>query len=502
MKGSIVTKLAKGPAAITLRSVFLAALAFGLNAPSRSYAATLTVCTSGCDYTTIVAAVAAATPGDTVSIQDAVHYESGIIVDRNLTIQGRGASDTAVDGSVGGTIFTVNDRVTATIQDLTIQNGSAGGISNGGTLTVSNSAISGNYSSEFEGIYSSGVLTITNSTVAGNYGYGTTIFSSGSLTISNSTVADNRVDGGAAAVTSIGTATVVNSTIARNSYYEIYGGTGIGNGGTLIVTNSTISDNGAGLVAGGGISNGGTLTVSNTTISGNYGDFGGGGIFNEGLATVKNSIVANSSGEGDGPWDCAGTITSLGTNLDTDGSCSGFTQVTSAQLNLGALALNSPRSGTETEALLPGSVAIDAVTDCTDVAGKAVTVDQRRVHRPQGRACDIGSFEVVQTPAQIVVKPVSVAFPDTVIGSTSNATVEVRNVGTAQLIGTVNTPKAPFGLTGSGSFSLEPKSSTTITLTFTPTSTKGISKADTVVSNSVLYSNEHIALHGIGKAAH
>jgi len=48
---------------------------------------------------------------------------------------------------------------------------------------------------------------------------------------------------------------------------------------------------------------------------------------------------------------------------------------------------------TATHALLPGSVAIDAVTDCTELGGNSVAQDQRGVARPQGAQCDAGAFE-------------------------------------------------------------------------------------------------------------
>ena len=57
-----------GPAIVLL----LALLAFSVTPSSPSYAATLTVCTSGCGYTSIAVAIAAANPGDTISTQDAV----------------------------------------------------------------------------------------------------------------------------------------------------------------------------------------------------------------------------------------------------------------------------------------------------------------------------------------------------------------------------------------------------------------------------------------------
>src|SRR5216683_749096 len=329
--------------------VLLTLLAFSLTPPSPSYAATLTVCASGC-YTTIAAAIAAANAGDTISITDAVHTEAGITVNKTLTIQGQGAANTAVNGNKAGSVFIVNFGVTATIQDMTIQNGSApafggGGILNYGTLTLSNSTLSGNSADAGGGIFNfyGGGATISNSTLSGNssnFGGGIYNFDCGTATISNSTLSDNRATYYGGGIYNNyyggGTVTIRNTTLSGNSATLYYGG-GIYNGGnTVTINNSTLSGNSA--TIGGGIYNSGTATISNSTLSGNSATYDGGGINNNGgTTTVKNSIVGNSSG-----GDCYGTITASGANLDTDRSCGGFTMVTPVQLNLGPLALNPP----------------------------------------------------------------------------------------------------------------------------------------------------------------
>ena len=59
----------------------------------------------------------------------------------------------------------------------------------------------------------------------------------------------------------------------------------------MIVTNSTVSGNTAG-INGGGVSNGDTLTVTNSTISGNTAGDRGGAVYNTGTLTLTNSTVS------------------------------------------------------------------------------------------------------------------------------------------------------------------------------------------------------------------
>ena len=69
----------------------------------------------------------------------------------------------------------------------------------------------------------------------------------------------------------------------------------LSSGGTVVVQNSTLSNNTA-YGSGGGIINSGTLTVSNSIVSGNSGRSWGGGILNYGSATIQDSRLSNNRG--------------------------------------------------------------------------------------------------------------------------------------------------------------------------------------------------------------
>jgi len=299
-----------------------------------------------------------------------------LVISQNLTISGPGAANLAISGGLPSAfacqVFVVNTAVTATISGVTIENGicsysplspmclSGGGIQNSGTLTVSNSTLSGN---------SAGV---------GELGGGIFNDNSGTLTVSNSTLSGNS--GG------------VHTSNAGGGIFNNFGG-------TVTVSNSTLSANSAD--TGGGIFNDGTLTVSDSTLSGNSGQNlpGGGGIFNQGTLTLKNTLLANESSGGN-CYINSGAVTSDGYNLSDDSTCTFLTatgdqnDVTGAATYLGPL---QPNGGpTSTIALLSNSTAIDAipVNECTDAFGNVVATDQRGVSRPQGKGCDIGAFEV------------------------------------------------------------------------------------------------------------
>ncbi len=306
-----------------------------------------------------------------------------------LTITGAGAATTIINGGGIDRVIQVLGLTTLELSSVTITNGdttsSGGGIFNRGTLTLTNSTVSGNTADGAGGgitNFDMGTATLTNVTVSVNTTGGSAggIFNSGTLTLTNSTISGNTAAQGGG-IENRGTLTLTNSTVTGNM--SLAGGGGILNlSGTLTLTNSTVSGNTAD-GAGGGISNSGEATLTNSTVSGNAAAFDSGGILHlDGPLTLKNSIIAGNSAP-----DCDGlAVTSLGNNIDGDSTCNlaGPDDQPGVDPLLGPLADNG--GPTQTQALLAGSPAINAGDDTA-----ALAIDQRGF--PRVGVSDIGAFE-------------------------------------------------------------------------------------------------------------
>src|SRR5581483_4509600 len=137
-----------------------------------------------------------------------------------------------VDGNRQDRVFDIGPLAPSQVSmaDLAIQNGvldppaqSVGGglrIGSGSTAALANVTVTQNGP---RGIANSGTLTLTSSTISRNFStageFGGGIYSTGALTMSQSTVSENRVSGFlvCGGIASSGAATITDSTIRGNS---------------------------------------------------------------------------------------------------------------------------------------------------------------------------------------------------------------------------------------------------------------------------------------------
>lgn len=281
-----------------------------------------------------------------------------------ITLNGNGATieRSPVDGTPPFRLVHVAATGDLTVQDLTFRGGSTSAALN--LLFPSNAG---------GGLLSRGTLTLTQSTISGN---------------------DAFIGGGLAVVGS--TLTCLVSTLSNNNASEGGGLAALDSAATVI--NSTISDNSA--CGGGGLTAlDSTVTVINSTISKNLALIGG-GILNDGTVTLTNTILANTAEHGS---NCAARAPhSAGHNLASEISCrlTGLGDQQGIDPLLGPLAGNGGPAATH--ALLAGSSAIDAGDDTTCPATDQRGVSQPKINAANGTANgDIGAFEVAAPLAAV-----------------------------------------------------------------------------------------------------
>lgn len=353
---------------------------------------------------TIQHAVDVASPGDTISIGQGKFLENGgIIITKNLTVNGAGTFYTSVGSAWSGfSIFHIRPEATAAITEMYVMNGDAeigGGILNDGHLTLERVAVGKNSAEQGGGIFNRGVLLMSKSYLVLNSASdsGGGLNNQGYAVLTEVAIERNHGNG---ITTTLGvlwdvelSLIVKHSTISHN----IGGGIAI-NGGGMSLANTTVSRNGdVGIWA-----NKGSYTrLTHVTVAENgktkqhpYSSQVGLEAEPGSDVDLVNTIVANNA-----VAQCqlnGGFVDARG-GLISDNTChffpsSGDLNLVSVDPQLGPLKYNG--GSTRTHALKKGSPAIDAgyPSDCE-------SVDQRGVLRPidgnlDGTAnCDIGAFE-------------------------------------------------------------------------------------------------------------
>lgn len=298
-----------------------------------------------------------------------------------MTLGGAGAAATVIQGKKDR-VFHILPGAQVEIRDVTLTKGKAGGkgvtgndasgggVRNDGNLVLERVVVSKNKADDDAGgITNQDTLVLIDVTLTGN------------KAADDAGGFDN--DGG--------TVTLRGVTLSKNKAKDEAGGFESEEAGTVDGENVTVSGNKAHETGGVNVEQGGAITLVNLTATGNKAKEGGGGVSNEDGSTLElsNSIVAGNKKQ-----NCAGTIASLGGNVEAGTSCS-FTgpgdQGGVADAGLEKLADNG--GPTATHALAAGSPAIDAGDDAT-----CPLLDQRGLGRfddpaVDGTLCDAGAFE-------------------------------------------------------------------------------------------------------------
>jgi hypothetical protein len=321
-------------------------------------------------------------------------------------------------------------------------------------------AVDGNMGSRVFQTLSAETVTLSGFTIRNGHtgadGAGVDHEDGGTMTISNCTISGNTAGLGAG-IFNGSMLTVANTTFSDNMAAN---GGGIYNsgGGMLTITNSTFSGNSAS--SGGGIFNIGAFAITKSTFSGNSAIGLGGGIFNTQTLQIGNTVLkagnsgANISNNG-------GIVTSFGYNLSSDDG-GGLLIGPGDQINTNPLLgpLQDNGGPTFTHALLPGSPAIDAGDPNFT---PPPFFDQRGpgFDRVVNGRIDKGSFEVQGPTATPTASPSATLTPT----PTATATATVTPTATATPTPTATaTPSATVGATVSPT----PTPSATVRPTPTP----------------------------------
>jgi hypothetical protein len=380
----------------------------------------------------------------TFACSGTITLTSAKTISSDTTIDGFG-QNVILDGGDSVQLFQVNEGISLTLKNLTLQNGDGGGsgdggavdMNNGGTLAVQNCTFRDNSGDDGGAINADDegstaiTVTIENSLFDGNFADdGGAIFIDGDtaepalLEISNSTfwsnVADpngDESDGGAIHAASHTTINIEGTTFAYNYAGDDAGAIYAYETTNMVnIANCTFSGNTAG-IAPPPMADGGAMLLrdanvvqstfyNNQTRGGEEGNARGDAIYwrtaTGASVVLRDNVFYSNSGDAAYTCESSGGSGAYGNdNLSDDGSCN--TGGTGSAATNFDTTLQDNGGPTDTHALNALSNAIDTASACTYVStvtntlfsdGDNITRDQRGALRPyNGGTCDKGAVE-------------------------------------------------------------------------------------------------------------
>ncbi len=401
---------------------------------------------------------------DLTGLSGTIHLQSTLSISDAVTITGPGSSILSISGDNTTSIIEMYDGLedgqTLTITGLTLENGNGGPGSAiyfncsgegsdiiGSNLVLDDIVAKNNVSEGLGGAFYfdrcdlRGNLTISNSVISGNtavdQGAGGIWFDDGgSISLTNTTLDHNTAEdgsgGGLYVVATGGSTQIINSTFSNNYAEDDGGGLALyGAPEGALVANSTFTGNHAGDDGGGIATYTENLQVLQTTISGNTADDNGDGLYMGGYqgdirsadnepgnvrsqAAISNTLASGTiiAGNADGSDDVSSDEDAvfqandsvLGTVNAFDFQDLGGNQVGVTDPGLLPLAANG--GPTQTMALKPDSVALDAGPDPVPTF-PLNSNDQRGPGFPRvvGPAVDVGAYELEPVEEVVEVTP-------------------------------------------------------------------------------------------------
>lgn len=206
------------------------------------------VCTDGCQYPTLQAAITDAPLNGGTILICAGTYTGAAVIDKNLTLAGAGVDLTILDGEDLARPLEIAEGITATIRDLTITRGNSsrsvgilrgGGVLNHGALTIEDARITDCRAVRETWLEDGGAIF--------NQGVGTLVMRR--CTVARNESSHGAIDGSTFAGR-VSVVTVTDSLIEENQGGGLY----FGANGTLIVERCTFRANNARGSSGGGVS--------------------------------------------------------------------------------------------------------------------------------------------------------------------------------------------------------------------------------------------------------